>query len=167
MRLTDRARIRDEMLGYWMREKPGGKDVVTRYRYNVERLADGSRMYLMRPAYLNKGCDFIIYCEGFLKYKNGNDKPPRQDTLFTELGKLTGLSGTHKREILGAVRRVWECENVDDVLSGLARFSGNVDAERLLKLAMWLFIEQDVTYWSYTGRSMLRSGIEERFGELP
>jgi len=167
MRLTDRVRIREEMLGHWMKEKPGTDKLRNLYRYNVETLADGSCIYLMRPARLNKGCDFVIYCENFLKFKNGNPKPPQQRTLIDELDALTSISPQHKVEILTALRRVWDCENVDVVVANLNHFKGNIQAERALKLAMWLFIEQDVTYWTESGRQMIREWMEERFGHLP
>ena len=167
MRLTDRVKIREEMLGHWMQEKPGTHTLRNVYRYNVETLADGSGIYLLRPARLNKGCDFVIYCENFLRFKNGNPKPPQQRTIVAELDVLTSISADHKVEILTALRRVWDCEDVDIIVANLSPFQGNIQAERMLKLAKWLFIEQDVTYWTESGRQMLREWIEDRFGSLP
>jgi hypothetical protein len=46
-------------------------------------------------------------------------------------------------------------------------FAGNTKAERVLLLAKWFFIEQDVTYWIESGRNMLRTFFEEQFGKLP
>ena len=65
------------------------------------------------------------------------------------------------------MRRVWDCEEVNDVVADLNLFVGDVRAERALKLAKWLFIEQDVTYWTESGRHMLRQWIENTFGALP
>ena len=166
MRLTDRAKIREEMLVYWMRENPGTLTRRVCYRYNVEKLADGSSIFLLRPTRLNKGCDFVIICENFLKFKNGNPKPPQQQTLVDELEILTAISDQHKTEILTAIRRVWDCEDVSAVISDLQLFASDVQAERALKLAKWLFIEQDVTYWTESGRHMLRQWIENKFGLL-
>jgi hypothetical protein len=33
--------------------------------------------------------------------------------------------------------------------------------EMLLKILKWLFIEQDITYWNYDGRQMLKMAIEQ------
>jgi hypothetical protein len=52
-------------------------------------------------------------------------------------------------------------------LEGLKLFKNNVKAERMLLLAKWFFIEQDVTYWTESGRHMLRGGFESRFGKFP
>lgn len=48
-----------------MEEEPGmgaGND-SSKYTYYVETLADGNRVYLTRPAFLNKGFDFVIRVE--------------------------------------------------------------------------------------------------------
>src|SRR3989442_15091263 len=86
-----RAELRATMLSYWVRELPGAANVRNKYRYNVEKLADGSRIYLMRPTRLNKGCDFVIHCENFLTFKNGNSRPPSQTDLVLELEKTLKL----------------------------------------------------------------------------
>jgi hypothetical protein len=133
----------------------------------VEKLSDGSQIYLTRPTRLNKGADFRIFCERFKKYKNGNDRPPSHKDLAAEVTELIADSPSHKKELLSAVRRVWECEPSVSVLADLKLFAGNKKAERVLLLAKWFFIEQDVTYWIESGRNMLRTFFEEQFGKLP
>ena len=32
--------------------------------------------------------------------------------------------------------------------------------EMLLKVIKWFFIEQDIRYWNYSGRNMLKNGID-------
>lgn len=137
------------------------------YCYDVEELSDGSLIYLTRPTRLNKGADFVIHCQNFRKFKNGNDKPPSHDDLADEMKALVALSDGHKKEILAALRRIWDCENSKKVLGELKLFKGNAKAERVLLLAKWFFIEQDVTYWTESGRHMLRGFFEEQFGKLP
>jgi len=48
-----RENIRSKVLKTWLKEEPG----AGQHRYNVEVCADGSQIYLIRPAGLNKGCD--------------------------------------------------------------------------------------------------------------
>ncbi|MEI7851476.1 MAG: hypothetical protein WCH86_06545 [Kiritimatiellales bacterium] len=163
---TDRSGIRAEVFQHWINEEPGTSLVRNTYRYNAENLSDGTRIYLTRPTRLNKGADFVICCEGFTKFKNGNDKPPRHEDLMLEFAQL-GQSLAQMRELLTALRRIWDCENSVEVLGDLNLFKGNVRAERALLLAKWFFIEQDVTYWTESGRHMLRDGFEGRFGKLP
>lgn len=51
-----------------MEEEPsiGARNDSSKYTYYVETLADGNRVYLTRPAFLNKGFDFVI------RVKNAN-----------------------------------------------------------------------------------------------
>jgi len=164
---TERAAVRAEVFQHWINEHPGSSSVRNTYRYDVEKLSDGSFVYLTRPTRLNKGADFVILCQNFKKFENGNDKPPSHEDLFGELQSLVVLSAAHKKEILTALRRIWDCENSKQVLDGLRLFKNNVKAERMLLLAKWFFIEQDVTYWTESGRHMLREGFESRFGKFP
>ena len=65
-KLTDNSRkkLRNEVVkkflaepcGYW---KNGIKH-VTRFKYFVEKLEDGKRIFLLRPTYLNKDIDFQV-----------------------------------------------------------------------------------------------------------
>lgn len=164
---TDRAAVRAEVFQHWINEKPGSSTVRNTYRYNVEKLSDGALIYLTRPTRLNKGADFVILCEDFKKFKNGNDKPPSHGDLFSEMESLIAASRKNRTEILTALRRIWDCESSAAVLNELKHFRGNAKAERVLLLAKWFFIEQDVTYWTDSGRHMLRNGFEESFGKLP
>src|SRR6185369_3978305 len=136
MGLTDRARIREEMLVYWMREQPGTHTVRNCYRYNVETLSDGSSIYLMRPTRLNKGCDFVIHCENFLTFKNGNSRPPSQNDVIAELGKtLKSLDPPCRKAVLRALMRVFNCEEVNAVVASLdGSCRDMLAAERTLKL---------------------------------
>ena len=36
----------------------------------------------------------------------------------------------------------------------------NIQIETILKLIKWLFIEQDITYWNFSGRNMLYKGLK-------
>jgi len=164
---TERAALRAEIFQHWLNEKPGTLTARNTYRYDVETLSDGSRIYLLRPARLNKGADFVIVCERFLKFKKGKDRPPKFDDIIPEIKELVSVSEAHRHEFLTALRRIWECEDSRQVLADLKYFKGNFRAERALLLAKWFFIEQDVTYWTDSGRHMLRAAIEDQVGKLP
>lgn len=165
---TDRRSVRNEIVAAWLAEEAGDPVVHHRYRYDVEQFGDGMRIYLQRPTRLNKGMDFVIYCEGFLCWKNGNCKPPSYSNLYSELDAIVDDSGGReddkRRELARALGRIWRCDKPEPVLADL-RLTIGVQAERVLKLARWFFIEQDLTYWTASGRWMLRSGIEDHLGE--
>lgn len=164
---TERAAVRAEVFQHWINEKPGSPSVRNTYRYDVEKLSDSSLIYLTRPTRLNKGADFVICCEGFTKFKNGNDRPPSHQDLVAEMKALVKKSPEHLAEMLNALKRIWNCESSKAVLSELKLFRGDAKAERVLLLAKWFFIEQDVTYWTESGRHMLRDYFEDEFGSFP
>lgn len=52
------------------------------------------------------------------------------------------------------IKRVYECHDVtDDDMNGLY-FDVGLPVDHILKTIKWLFIEQDIRYWNYSGRSM-------------
>ena len=56
---------------------------------------------------------------------------------------------------------VWNCKEPDSVLrNNKVVFQKGFPVEMLLKILKWLFIEQDITYWNYDGRKMLRVAID-------
>jgi hypothetical protein len=163
---TDRAHIRRDLFMLWTQEKPGTSDLTNAYRYNVETLCDGSHLYLLRPTRLNKGADFVINCEGFLKYKNGNDRPPKHEDLVVEALEIA--PEPHARtELLHGLESIYRCVDSAQVIGNLRLLRQKVRAERVLLIAKWFFIEQDLTYWTQSGRQMLRDELETRLGRFP
>lgn len=162
----DRAEVRRQLVRRWLRELPGTGELKHTYRYDVEQLRDRSRIYLTRPTRLNKGMDFVIYCENFTKWKKGTSRPPSHGDLFGEIQSICGRSHRHSLEVRRALGRIWNCEDPDKVAASLRLLRDDVQAERALKLGRWMFIEQDLTYWTESGRWMLRGGIEDRIGPL-
>ena len=154
-----RAQIRSKLLQVWESELPASGQ----YRYNVEQCADGSKIYLLRPANLNKGCDFKIISENFKKWKNGKDKAPKHDDVFELIRDVLSEDPSLKSDIVSAIERIYACQNICDVFSEYPRLLDTQDckAERALKLLKWMWIEQDITYWTGEGRQMLKSGIDE------
>lgn len=164
---TDRASVRREVFNHWLSEKPGTAALFNTYRYDVELLPDDSQIYLTRPARLNRGADFVVYCEGFIRWKNGKPKPPSHKHLSAAIASLVSRSAKHSEELLRGLRQIWECEDSNSVIARLKLFRGDLDAIRALLVAKWLFIEQDVTYWTESGRHMLRDSLEKQYGAFP
>jgi hypothetical protein len=167
---TDRRAVRAEVVNVWLREEPGEPNKRNAYRYDVETLADGTKIYVTRPTRLNKGMDFVIHCEGFTKFKNGNDKPPKHADLIAELQPFlteTARASGQTAELRMALSRIWRCERPEQVVESLQALKGSIAVERILKVARWFFIEQDLTYWTDSGRWMLRAALEEYLGVFP
>ncbi len=160
---SDREDLRNKTVLKFLTEKKGYiKDslkYVTRYKYYVETLKDGRRIYLLRPTFLNKGIDFQVWLE---KYDNEKDKKPSHKGVIEDLLLKHKEKPAEYNNLIKAIDRVWNCEEPDKVLKDYSfSFSKGLSVEALLKILKWLFIEQDITYWNYDGREMLKRAIME------
>lgn len=142
---SNKKDIRDYLLKTWSNEAER-----VQFRYFVETLSDNKRIYLERPANLNKGCDFVVKIEDLIIFKNGNDRPPKHKDLLeyikTNQSKLTNL----KDEL----ENVYQCKSMPTIYT-------NIEHEIILKLSKWFFIEQDITYWAKSGRNMLWIAVKD------
>ena len=141
------------------------EDCHIKTRYYVETFDNGKRIYIERPARLNKGCDFIVYAENIIICKNGNDKAPSHKDVLHDLSqKKDALTSEQYDELLNAIKCIYELkpylEAVQHVNS-LPHVDVGWSYELLLKLLRWLFVEQDITYWADEGRKMLYDKILE------
>ena len=160
--VEDPAAARRAVANKWLTETP-----YTRYRYNVEQCADGSRVYLLRPTWLNKGFDFMVNVEGFRSRTRAargatREMPSHRDVIQDLLEKIQG-DPEATEPWFDAVCAIYDCAEPDVVLPQHRRAAeGTVGlpADQLLYIMKWLFIEQDVTYWAQTGRDMLMAAIE-------
>ena len=154
--INNKADLRTFILNQWILENPNSK-----YRYFVETLSNGNRIYLERPGRLNKGCDFVIYLENHLLYYNGNDKPPPHNFILDDLRiKRNTLSQGEWTLLIQSIEFIYSCQtfqaayNFCNILPNIGE-----SYEIILKSLRWLFIEQDITYWSGEGRDMLFNAI--------
>ena len=110
---------------------------------------------------LNKGCDFVVYVEDLILWKNGNDRPPKHDDVLDDLHqKKANLTDEQFKKLISAITTIYNVEEYDIAEQYIETLpSVGWDYEVLLKLLRWLFIEQDITYWSGEGRNMLYSAI--------
>lgn len=159
-----REKLRVAVLMKWAEEIRGNANAFQRYRYNVEQLPNGSLVYLHRPAFKNKGCDFVVHCDPAIPRDDGKRyKNPRHDDLTGELKLVSQQITGGNTRVLAAAEAVWRCENVATICALLCNDINDPEwafrAERALKVAKWLFIEQDITDWNTSGRDMLMNGI--------
>jgi len=155
---TSRSDIRQYLLEIMKAEMPH-----TKYRYFVERINNGNRIYLERPGRLNKGCDFVIFIENHILFKNGNDKPPKHDFLLNDLRlKKEKLNNSEWAILINAIKLVYNLNSFEMSFNNIHTLPVVGETyELILKLSRWFFIEQDITYWSRSGREMLLNKILE------
>jgi len=141
--------------GYW----ENGIKHVTRYKYYVEKIRDGRRVFLFRPTFLNKGIDFQVWVE---RMNGSKDERPSHKGVMADLMTKKQENPKNFSLLMDAIDDVWNCEEPDDVLKKYTfSFTKGLEAELLLKILKWLFIEQDITYWNYDGRGMLKIALDK------
>ncbi|ELZ74748.1 DNA adenine methylase [Haloferax larsenii JCM 13917] len=140
----------------------------TYFRYNIDTLSDGTQIFLIRPAWLNKGYDFKVCVEEW----DGSANPaPSHPEIYSDLyWKREHDDSDSFEAICNAVLDIYEGESADKVLE---RYSDKFDftvgrrPDALLKPLPWLFIEQDIRYWNYSGRDETVGLIKQLHAGVP
>ena len=158
-----RTELRKTVVYKFLEEQPGlgrGND-ASHYRYNVETLSDGRRIYLTRPAYLKKGFDFRINVEGAV-FQTGHEYP-KHDDIFDDLRLKRAENPAMCTRLHQAIELVYNCEDPVDILPEYTdiKFNGGHPVDLILKVIKWFLIEQDIRDWNYSGRQMFKNGIDE------
>jgi len=150
-----------------MEENPGqgtGK-FVSRYKYIVERFSDGRKLYLIRPAQYKMGFDFQIWMENW--NKSNTNKMPSYKDLIQDLKLKEEENSYYFRILINAIEKIFICEDDDRIFNWLKvkniQFSAGEDIDVLLKIIKWMFIEQDIRYWNFSGRLKLKNFIDINF----
>lgn len=143
----------------------GKGDATTRYRYNVYQVSANKYVYLSRPTHLNKGFDFTVCVDGELfpskSNKHGRMTNSNKPSHYAILEDLKGKKQENKEKYNILSQIIKKIYNIQPITEKNPSFSIGYDVRMLLSIINWLFIEQDITYWNYSGRNMLMSGILE------
>lgn len=157
-----RRELRRKVVEQFLLEEAGTGtgDKTSRYTYYVEKLQDGHRIYLTRPAYLKKGFDFLIHVEGKV-FMTGKDFPKHND-IFEDLKKKREENPTLFKRLHEAMTRVYNSQDPEEVLKDLdnLKFKSGFTVELMLKTLKWFFIEQDIRDWNYSGRGMFKARLD-------
>lgn len=166
---STRNKVRTRVIEKFLNEEPGTgtKNLASKYVYYVETLVDGSRIFLKRPAPLNKGFDFIIHIEN-INFEKGLGRRrrtnPRHGDIFKDIELKKREGGTTEfNELARMIRDVFECKELEDDMD-YPHFETGYSAELIIKVVKWFFIEQDITYWNYSGRYMFWNSIKDLLG---
>ena len=159
---ASRTKLRRIVVTRFLEEEPGlgGGSDASHYRYNVETLSDGKRVYLTRPAYLKKGFDFRINVEG-TTFQTGREYP-KHDDVFNDLRLKKQENPVLCKRLHQAIERVYGCEDPEDMLPECVdiKFDVGHSVELILKVIKWFLIEQDIRDWNYSGRQMFKNGVD-------
>lgn len=136
--------------------------------YVVDELSDGTPVFLIRPAWLNKGYDFKVCVEG---WDDSANPAPSHEEVYSDLyWKREQDDGSSFEALCKAVLDIHEGASPHAVLEKYGEefdFTVGRTPEALLKPLPWLFIEQDIRYWNYTGRNMTIELVEELYEGKP
>lgn len=160
-----RTALRKKLVNIFLQEKAGTgtEEKTSRYKYYVETLATGNRIYLQSPANFNKGVDFLICVENF-NYALGKGRKrnyPKHDDILNDLRKKKEENIEMYRKLLDLMNQVFTCHEIAESQWKDIQFYSGLSAEHILKVLKWMFIEQDITYWNYSGRQKLWNYIQE------
>jgi len=158
----NRAEIKKAVITKFLEEQPGTgkKELSSKYEYSVETLSNGSKILLKRPT-RNKGFDFTVHAEGIQFALKGVKDRPSHNHIVEDL-KIKQTSNVSEYEkVKRLINKIYNCENINDQEYLNISFSVGHPIETILKSIKWLFIEQDVTYWNWSGRAMLFSHLKD------
>ena len=158
-----RNEVRMRVVAALAKEIPGkGRDdLASRYTYFVEKISDGTRVFLRRPANLHNGFDFVVRVENVNFAPNGKrfrDAPSHEDIIH-DLKLKRKEDAVEYKKLHVILKSVFECKEVSVANVRRIRLTKGLNVELLVKVLKWLFIEQDIRYWNYSGREMLWAGL--------
>ena len=155
-----RNEVRMRVVEAFSNEEPGrgnGND-ASKYIYYVETLASGNRVYLERPANLHNGFDFLVCVENANYPSEGerrrHNNSPRHEDFGADLQLKKQINPQMYARLYSLLRQIFECHDVTENEYADINFDVGLPVEHILKTIKWLFIEQDIRYWNYSGRNM-------------
>jgi hypothetical protein len=162
-----RMEARREIVELFLNEQCGtGKgELSSKYEYKVEQYS-GYSILLKRPAALNKGFDFVVHIDGmYFKSSRRHTYPSHKDIIQTLQQVKSSCSEEQYENIKISIQNVYNLQEFDVSSISNIFFTDWDNQQRpivIIILAIkWLFIEQDVTYWNWSGRAMLMNKLKE------
>lgn len=161
LKSTNRKDIRKELINAFLQEEPGNGtgEECSHYIYNVDTLADGKRVFLKRPAWLNRGFDFEVHIEDTSFSLARKKTMPSHVNIVEDLQNKAAENEEEYQLVREIIERMYNCEDINDEEIRKLNFQSGHPIEAILKAIKWLFIEQDITYWNWSGRGMLYTRI--------
>ena len=162
-----RNEVRMRVIERFASENAGeGRDEYesSKYIYYVETLEDGKRIYLLRPAassknfdFLYNGFDFLVCVENTNCSATGKGKRnfPKPKDFAVDLAKKKQENPAMYEKFHRLLERVYRCHDIVEKDIDPIHFSFGFSPEYILKTIKWLFIEQDIRNWSYSGRDLI------------
>lgn len=153
-----RNEVRMRVIEQLAKEAPGtgANELASRFIYYVETLNDGNRVYLRRPANLHYGFDFLVCVEGANYNHDGKRSRnyPSHNDFAKDLAAKKAENPAMYKKLYKLLKKVFDCYEVTEEEYKQIKFKTGLEVDHILKTIKWLFIEQDIRYWNYSGRNM-------------
>ncbi len=167
LKSRERGDVRREIVNIFLDEEPGhgrGPD-SSRYHYIVEEF-EGYRIELHRPAGLNKGFDFTVHIMGmYFKKRMRYTTPSHSDIILALHDVKDNYSKSEYKLVREQIHNIFYDNDFEiNRIKGIefSDYEGILRPITIILLAIkWLFIEQDITYWNWSGRNMLMNALDE------
>lgn len=180
--ITIEARSREEyrrkLAEHFLNEEPGKEGESSQYVYYVEEDKDGHRIYLKRPTNLNKGFDFEVRVEDVkfthiassssvagakspLQPRITKSNRPSHENIFDDLKLKKKENPSLFKQLRPLLEKVYNCQEVLPKEFEPFNFKSGYPIDLIFMCIKWLFIEQDITYWNWSGRAMFYKGLSE------
>ncbi|WP_261063856.1 DNA adenine methylase [Streptococcus mitis] len=161
-----RNEVRMRLVEELSKEVPGNRkgEEASRYTYYVEKLLDGRRIFLRRPANLHNGFDFLVCVENTNFSAEGKRKRnfPKHDEIVNDLLIKKSDSPQQFFRLMNMIEDIYLCKkNYKASDFNCFSFRQGFSADLIALTLKWLFIEQDIRYWNYSGRGMLWRGLSQ------
>lgn len=155
--------IRKELVNIFLDEEKGSGtgEKCSHYDYTVEVLNSGNTIHLRRPAALNKGFDFVVRVPNVSFHDGNQSDVPRHDDVISDIKSKLCAQPELKEPLKQAIEKLYSCEPISNSDLNSLPFKSGLPIDVLLATIKWLFIEQDITYWNWTGRDMLFNKLGE------
>ncbi|WP_424008075.1 hypothetical protein [Haloferax denitrificans] len=136
--------------------------------YNLDKLSDGTPVFMIRPAWVNMGYDFKVCVQG---WDDSAHPAPSHPEIYSDLyWKREHDDSDSFEAICNAVLDIYDGESADVVLNRYRNefnFTVGRRPEALLKPLPWLFIEQDIRYWNFSGRDKTVELVKKLYNGVP
>lgn len=160
---TDYRRTLTEL---FLNETPGATGAPSKYEYNVENDNVGNQIYLKRPTNLNKGFDFEVRVSN-MRFRHvsksgrvSHSNRPSHDNIIEDLKEKKEEHPAQFVLLLDVIDDIFNCKEVYPQIYRKFSFRRGYPIDMICKCIKWLFIEQDITYWNWSGRYMLYNKIK-------
>ena len=161
-----RNEVRMRVINKLSEELPGTGtgEFASHYTYYVETLNDGNKVYLQRPANLHNGFDFLVCVENANYAPAGQRKRnyPKHEDLYKDLLLKRSESSEMYSQLYDVLYKVYNCYDVYEYEYTHISFFSGLPVDHIVKTIKWLFIEQDIRYWNYSGRAMTWGIVPEK-----